>query len=109
MKHVGQVDIGAAPHESRGHYADDGAEFLIDAQRAANYAGVAAELALPELVAEERDRLGARHGVGCGGRTSDERRHAHYVEGVHGAMIASQALRLALAAPRDVTPGGSNH
>ena len=80
----------------------------VEFQFAADHAGVAAELLLPELIAEDGHRLRAFHRIRRHGGAADQRRHAHHVEGIHGAVIAAQALRIAVAGPDDVGPGGSD-
>ena len=109
MKDVGQVHVGAAPHEARRHHADHGADLIVQPQFAAQHARVAAELPLPEFVAEHRDGLGSLRGIRVGGGTPDERTHAHHVERVHGAVIAAQPLGLARARPGHVAPSGGDH
>ena len=108
VKHARQVNVRAAPHEALRHDADDGAHFAVEAQLAADDAGVAAKGTLPEFVAENGDGLGAGGGIGRGRSAADERGDAHHLEGVHGAVIAAEALGFAGAGPGDVAPGGSD-
>ena len=53
------VDVRAAPHESLRHDADHRADGVVEPQLAAEHIRIAAELTLPEAVAEHDDRLGA--------------------------------------------------
>ena len=64
MEDVRQVNVGAAPHEARRHHADHRPHLVVQPQLAAQHAGVAAELPLPELVAQHRHRLRAIRGIG---------------------------------------------
>ena len=91
-----QVDVGAAPHEALRHHADDGAVDVVQAQLPAEHVRIAAELPLPEAIAEHDHRLRAGPGVGGGRRPPEERRHAHHVEGVERAVVAAQPLRIAI-------------
>ena len=50
----GQIDIGAAPHEARGHDADDGADLVVEAQLAAEDGRVAGELRAARICSRER-------------------------------------------------------
>src|SRR5579864_494435 len=106
MKDHGEVNIGATPHESLRHHANDGADFVVEMKLATDDAGVAAELPLPELVAEDDDRFGA--GIGIAGQRDppEKGRHAHHIESVHGDVIAAQAFRLTGASPDYVANGG---
>ena len=54
-----QIDVGAAPHEALRHHADDRADCVVEPELAAEDARIAAELPLPEPVAQHDDRLGA--------------------------------------------------
>ncbi len=51
-----QVDVGAAPHEAPRHHADDLARRAVETHRPPDHRRIAAELPLPEAVAEQRDR-----------------------------------------------------
>ena len=53
------VDVRAAPHEPLRHDADHGAHRVVQPQLAAEHVRVAAELPLPEAVAEHHHRLRA--------------------------------------------------
>ena len=101
-----QVDIGASPHEPLRHHPDDGADLVVEAELPADHGGVAAELPLPEPVAEDGDRRRIRPAVVGEVGPSEERRHAHDEERVRRAVVAAQALRVALAGPQDVGDRG---
>ena len=103
-----QVDVGAAPHEPLRHHADHRADVAVQPQLAAEHVRIAVELALPEPVAEDHHRLGARRRVGGVRRAAEERRHAHDVERVEGPVVAAQPLRVAVAEPQHVADRGGD-
>ena len=109
VKDVGQVHVCAAPHEARRHHADHRADLVVEPEFTAQDPAVAAELPLPELVAEHHHGLGALLRVGLAGAAPDLWRHPHHIEGVHGAVIAAQPLGLTRARPGHVAPGGGDH
>ncbi len=109
VKDVGQVNVGATPHKARRHHPDHRAKFVVEPQFAADCIGISTELPLPELVSEHRHRLGAGRRVLGRSGPAGQRRHAHHLERVHGAVIAAQALRFALSRPSDIRPGGRDH
>jgi hypothetical protein len=97
-----QVDVGAAPHEPLRHHADDGTHGVVQPHAAPYHRWIAAELALPELIAEHRDRFGARLSVARRRCSAQERGNPHDVERVERAMVATKALRVPVAGPDDV-------
>ena len=98
----GDINVGAAPHESLGHDADHRAAGVVQLQLATQHVRVAGKLALPEPIAEDDHRRCARPGVFGGRRPAEQRRHAHHVERIEGAVVAAQPLRVALADPEHV-------
>jgi hypothetical protein len=105
----GHVHVRAAPHEALGHDPDHGAHGIVQPKLSADHAWVAAELALPEAIPEHHHRLRARSCIVARRRPADDRRHAHYVEGVERPVVASQALRVAISRPQDVADGRGDH
>ena len=99
------VDVRAAPHEALRHDADHGAHGVVQPKLAAEHVRVAAELALPESIAQHHDRLRAGARIVGRRRPPDERRHAHHVERVERAVVAAQPLRIAVAGPQHVADG----
>ncbi len=63
LEHDRHVDVRAAPHEALRHHADDRPDRVVEPQLPADDRRVAAELPLPEAIAEHDDRLGARRAV----------------------------------------------
>src|SRR5215471_15759889 len=104
-----QVDVRSAPHEARRHHSNYGANLVVQVKLAPNHGGIAAEFALPEFITKHRYRFRSGHAVGHLRRPSDQGEHSHDVERVHGAMIASQALRVAGTGPHHVADGGCDH
>src|SRR5467141_2943658 len=109
VEDCGQIDIGSAEHEPRRHHSDNCPRGPVEEHLPSEHGGIGAELAIPELVSQDRDRWNPCHGIRWRRSAPDERGHAHHVKGVHGADIATKAPRLTLTAPQDVTDGGGNH
>src|SRR5580658_2241226 len=97
MKDIRQIDVRAAPHEARRHDADDRSRLSVELQMPAENPSVAAKLLLPEFIAQHGHWLSAVDRVRCDGGAADQRRDAHHVERIHGAVIPAQALRIAVA------------
>src|SRR6187551_3444586 len=108
LKRNGQVDVGAAPHEALRHHADYGAHRVVQPQPAPEHIGIAAELALPEAVAEHDHRFGAGAPVVAAHRPADECRDPHYLEGIERAVISAQAPWLSITGPDHVADRGGN-
>jgi len=96
------VDVGAAPHEALRHHADDGALRPVEPQRAPDDVGVAGEARVPEPIAEDDDGGGRTLDITRGERATDERRHAHHLEGIGRPVVAAQAVRLGAVHPQHV-------
>src|SRR5271168_5174096 len=105
----GNVNVGPTPHESLRHYANDCADFVVEEKLASQNTGVASELPLPEFVAQDGDRLSRWNFVAGKRSAPDERLDTHDGEGVHGAIIAAQAHRVARSGPNNVGNGGCDH
>ncbi len=70
VKDVGEIDVRAAPHEPRRHDPDHGADLVVEPEFAAEHAGIAAELPLPEPVSQHRHRRRSFGGVGGQGHAA---------------------------------------
>ena len=55
-----QVDVRASPHEPLRHHADHRPDDIVQAKLAPEHSRVAAELPLPEAIAQDDDRRRAR-------------------------------------------------
>ena len=86
--------------EALRHHADDGRRLAVDPDALADDVCGAAEVALPDAVADERDLLGARLVVGRGEVAAHHRRDAEDRAGNFGHVGAGVALRRAV--DRDV-------
>ena len=80
--------------ESRRHDADDGRRLAVDADAFADDVAAGPEIALPELVADERHLLGARLVVGGGKIAPDHRGDSEDAEEIGGDVGAGIALRI---------------
>ncbi len=89
--------------EARRHDADDGGGFAVDADALADDIGRTAEIALPELVADERDLGGAGLVIGGGEVAPDDGADAADAEEIGGDVRTGVALRIAV--DRDVDGG----
>src|SRR5262249_41465690 len=88
-----KVDIPAPPRKTLRHDPDHRADFVVQTKLPSHHSRIAAELALPETVAEHRHRGRVSSGVLWHDRPSHEWRHPHDLEGVKRAVIPAQALR----------------
>ena len=52
-----EIDLSVAPFEARRHHADDLISLVHELDFAANNIGIAQEVSLPELIAEDHDTL----------------------------------------------------
>ena len=81
----GEIDVIIAPGETRRHDAYDRVAFVIKLDRFSNHIVARAILALPEEIAEDRNRLGvAAWGVGRSEFTAEQWRNAHVVKHIWG-------------------------
>ena len=103
-----KIDISASPHEAFRHDADDGAELTVQPEAAADDRAVAAELTLPESITKHGDWRRTRGDIVRPKGPSDERRHAHDLERIRRAVIASEPLRLGAVGPQDVADRGGD-
>src|SRR5262249_916647 len=87
VAHIPKVSIRPAPHDAAWHHSDYRPPFAVEAKLTAEYREVAAELALPEFVAEHRHRLGVFLSIRRHRGTADHGAHPHDVERVHRAVI----------------------
>ena len=77
----GQVNVAIAPGKAWRDNADHGVELVVEFDGFADNIAAAAELTLPEQIAQDRDRRGVA--VGSVGReefAAEKRRHAHVFE-----------------------------
>jgi len=82
---IGEIDVGVAPGETRGSYANDGVEPVIELNGLAENFAVATELLLPEQITEHGDGSGCAIGdVGGRKAAAKEERNAHEVEEIGG-------------------------
>ena len=78
----GQVEVRAAPEEALRHDADDGAGAMLDIDDGAKNRRLAAEVALPVAIADERDFAVAGLDIDIGGGAAEDGLDAEDGEGI---------------------------
>src|SRR4029079_15884107 len=100
------VNIGSPAHEALRHDADHRADRIVQRRPPSKYVAVAAELALPETVTEYHNRLCAGSGIVGRRRSADERRDAHDLKCIEGAVVSTEPLGIAVTGPQHVGDRG---
>ncbi len=104
-----QVNVRAAPHESLRHDADDRPHLVVESKLPSDNAGIAAELPLPELVAQHCHRRRISPAIVRDVVAAVQCRNAHHEKRVRAAVVAAQALRIAFPGPQHVGDGRRDH
>jgi len=94
----GHVDVGRLKEpERRRHHADDDDGTAVELERPAEHVRRAAEAALPQIVADDRDRGRAGLVIVGAERAAERRRHAQRVEHVRAQHLGVEPDGLAAA------------
>jgi hypothetical protein len=93
--------LGLRKFEALRHHADDGRRFPVNPDRLADDARIAAEIALPDVVAEDRRLFRARFIVVRREIAADDRRHPDDAEEILGDVTAGITLGIILVGDVD--------
>src|SRR4029077_2087456 len=100
-----RLELARGDGDAPGHAADNRVRLAVERDAPADDGAIAAEAALPQAVAQDRDMLVADLVFLLGEGAAGQRRHAQDREEVGRDARPVQALRLALAGEVEIADG----